>query len=254
VWKTTTVQIGRCEGECVRQPVHQVSARHPRRLLPGQLRSRAESAQPVLGVRTGPDQRAQPGPVVGVGRVERIQVDADTRHHVRQPTGQGHAPGRGAGEVDRTARADRSPVVLVAVSVGIQAEPGGGSHLDERERPVQPRQDREQGRAPGRFVGLGGPDGHDRPQPRAVVDDPAAEVPAVRGSPLQVLHRGEEQVRLALAHRQRGEELQDVRIVRDVGREPGVDGRGGGSLIDERAVALRDPAQLVVGHAGRIAG
>src|SRR5205807_425159 len=102
-----------------------------------------------------PDQRVQPADVVRVGHVERVEVDTGTPLD-------GDRAGSPLRAFDPTAQHDRAVrvasdvvVVLVAVPVGQQAQPGGRAHLQQGQRLGQVGEERVQGGGAGRLVGLG---------------------------------------------------------------------------------------------------
>lgn len=88
----------------------------------------------------GPDERVEPGQVVGVGDVEGVEVDAGTPGDVGQAAGR-CASGGGAFE-DGFAVADQVGAVPVCVPVGVEAQAGGGADLQQRQRLAQGGEDR----------------------------------------------------------------------------------------------------------------
>ena len=116
-------------------------------------------AQPLAAlVLLRPDQVLQPRHRVGVRDVERVEVDTAPPGDVRVGGGDGQVAG-GPGAQQRTAAppqpADGRPLVVVAV--GEQAETGAGPDLDQRQRPLDEPEDRDEGRETADLVGLGRP-------------------------------------------------------------------------------------------------
>jgi hypothetical protein len=132
----------RHETERVGQTVDEVTGQQGRRALHGDGRGRVQAIQPFVLDGARPDEGAQPRAVVGVGDVERVQVDADAGHHLRQLGRQRERAARRAAQVHLAPRADGPAVVLVAVAVGVEAQPRGGADLDQRQWPVDPGQGR----------------------------------------------------------------------------------------------------------------
>ena len=119
------------------------SSRLPRTVRAGSARASAEAAaKRVTAPASGGMHAASQASVAGVGEVERLDVDPDPvgehRHRRRERwlagphgTGQLHARGRVADH----ALAARCPVG-VPVAVEVQAQPGAGAEVHERERAV----------------------------------------------------------------------------------------------------------------------
>jgi hypothetical protein len=89
--------------------------------------------------------------------------------------------------VHRARRPHRPAVVVVAVPVGIQAQPRGGADLDQRERSGEGGEHRQQRAAAGRLVGLGGPREHHGGESLGVVEHPDRQLVDVRRSAVQEL-------------------------------------------------------------------
>ena len=151
---------GRHEVERVGQPFEEVSGEQGRWVLGGGGRGGVQAGEPLLLDRAGPDEGAQPGEVVGVGDVERVEVDADAGDHFRQPLRQGERTGRRAPQVHWARAAHVAAVVGVAVAVRIEAQARRRADLHQGQRPVDPGQGGQECGAAGRLVGLGGPGEH----------------------------------------------------------------------------------------------
>jgi hypothetical protein len=82
--------------------------------------------------------------------------------------------------------------------VGQQAQPCGRADLDQRQRPGQPREDRQQHRAAPRLVGLHRVREHRGAEGVLALQDAAAERVPAGGRAEQQAERGEQEVRLPL--------------------------------------------------------
>ena len=245
------------EVERVRQPVDEIPGEQSW-ACGGDGRGRVQSLEPVGSSRSGPDQRAQPGPVSGVGRrpsgFRSMPMRPTTsgsrsgQRHVHRSVAHGEVHA-GAGRPDRSRRRTRS---CTGRDSG-RARPTV-PHLDERERTVDPGQYREQRGAPGRLVGLRGAGGHRSPGavPASSVD-PVGELRAVRRDAVQVRSGGEEQRSAGACRPAARPGTAGRRGPRRRGREPAYR-RELRPPPRRSSVAARDPVQLLVGHAGRIAG
>ncbi|AJC57479.1 hypothetical protein GZL_04902 [Streptomyces sp. 769] len=233
---------GRYLGGQRRQLVEQVAAhdggagRGPRR-----LHGRREPRR--TGLVTGPDEGAQPPQVVRLPEgVERRRVDAAAPDDLGQGAGQrrratlaiGREPARAAGERDRAVRGTRAVHraavlldVLVAVPVRVEAQPRRRPDFQEGQWLRHTGQQRQQGGAPGRFVGPGGAAHDHRADLVPVPDRPLAPAPVCRRAArppfrvrtVELAHRGEQEVRLLLvAGRQRSrEQFAELVVVADPG-------------------------------------
>ena len=199
-----------------RQVVHQVTAYQQWRVG---RRDRRRGAQPVPAVPVlRPDQRLQPGHVGRVGDVERVQVQPGPPHHLRTPLRR-----LGAGQVtveQRLAVADPPIAVAVGVPVRVEAQPGGGADLQQRQRLRQRGEHRQQSRAASRLVRLRGPHPHLRRHVRPVPHHVRAERRRVVHRPAAQPHHPEQQVRLTLGRRQRVEQGEQLRVTGDHPRQP----------------------------------
>ena len=90
LWNTTSAaSAGAWRGQD-QQLLVQVAGDQQRRILPGDGHGLAQPLTPELLLR--PDERLQPGDVVGIAHVQRVQVDPGPPHHRRERRGKGTAP------------------------------------------------------------------------------------------------------------------------------------------------------------------
>src|SRR6201996_5968709 len=198
--------------------IHQVSADYTGRVFAGHADSRSEPPGPFA--LAWPDQAGQPVHIVGGGDIERGEGDPGPPHHLGRPGREGHRPPRLAGQYG-TIRVtiDAVSAVGVGVTVGQQAQPRAGSHLQQGERLRQQRQGRQQGGATSGLIGLRTPGQHHGRHLFAAIQHRVAEGAITRQQPGQVADRREQQVRLTLVPRQALQKGQQLRIAGDPGRQ-----------------------------------
>lgn len=200
-----------------------------------------------------PNEAAQPKPFPVVARIDRVPVDANPRGHLGHPLGERHAAAPGFAFDDHRAvgRAKRSGALVdVPVSIPDEEQPGAGSDLDEGERtasrmPRRPREPRQEHGGPAHFVGLHPPRGEKCPERAPLLATEGAQglggvacprgIARYRGIELrqgmygslqqQKVDGREEKIRRGLALRGVGRQLEQLRIFRDRGGEPAVEGR-----------------------------
>ena len=229
------------EGRHALEQVAGVDARRIRRGDRGRS-AQAGDARIVIGAR--PDERGEPRDGVGVGGVDRCQVDAGAPFDVR------HACGGIPCVVDTAlqqhgARAARGVQVMhaggreepIRVPVGEQAQAGRCTDLEEGYRAVNARQHRQQRRAPSDFVGLGGADRRGGEDRIPVLDEPRSPSLVVVERGTHPARGGEEEIGLLQARRETADAHDHVRV----GGDPG------GPLLVERRRAVRpSPGEVVV--------
>ena len=120
--------------------------------------ARSQALAPVVVL--GPDEGGQPAHGVLVGDVERVEVDAAAPGDRRRVPGQRRVARHVAGQ-QRAGRRGRAHHAAggapgVVVAVGVEAQPGAGADLEQRERPaVRERGERRgEGGEPPDLVGL----------------------------------------------------------------------------------------------------
>src|SRR5581483_9796939 len=148
-----------------------------------------------------PDQRVEPGAGVRVGRIERVDVQADPRRDTQvlgdersQRLGRRVGGSAYCGVQGRNAVRARLPrrqlaavfeLVYVRVSVGVQEQSGTGADLDEAERAprarLRPAESRKKLRRPQCLVGVGLAGGQHVFDPLAVLKHEAGEGLRQRG-------------------------------------------------------------------------
>lgn len=181
------------------QILAQVPACHGGRGVPRHRDHRAQPRQTVPMLR--PDEVLEPGDVLLIGDVERIEVETgapdDLRMFRRQRRRCGHfARKHRRVQPGRTGGGQRLPAPVVPVVIGEKAQTRRSADVDKREWPANLRERREKGRASPRLVGLrGAPQHHMANRIAMLCEDPVELRGRVRSACDQA-HRGEEEIGL----------------------------------------------------------
>jgi hypothetical protein len=163
----------------------QVTAMNLRRLGSGNLYRGAKAFNPTLLPR--PNECFEPSHGVGGVDIERVEVEAGTPFDARQTRWQRH-------RVVDVAREDRRSdgseggldalcSVVVTVPIGEEAKSRRCTDFEQRQWLRQPREDRQENGASGRFVRLRRSRQHDRSDAIALTVDHLMHVYGVTGSP-----------------------------------------------------------------------
>lgn len=152
----------------------------------------------------GPDQGLQPAPGVGVGGVNRVEVEPsppdDGWNLVRQRDVAGSDAGQGQRALGRPDPVvDAWSGVVVTPGVVEQAQAGAGANLDQSQRLGQECERGKERGAAGDFVGLRPPGSHHPSDSVRVVMQPGQGLGGVLDTHVVPAQGAEEQVRLAFA-------------------------------------------------------
>ncbi len=169
-----------------------------------------------------PDECAEPGDLVGIAHVHGIEVDAGTPDDLRKLGRRGEVIRYGALDHHRARAVSGVDGVVIAelegVAIGVQAETGGRSHLEQRDRLTDLREQRQDRGEPRGVVGLHRPTDGGLQHELAVLDDPVAEGLELVERGAEVPGEREDERDLPLHRRQLVDDLEQLGVV---GRAPG---------------------------------